>query len=351
MSIDPYGSGYRSPPSIDSFQKPILDPLESDLKRFEQKRNQDKYYRESISSYHDLSPLALNLPNKLGVDNLSNQGNNNNKITTENELGFLDKITSFFDSVYTYFWGSPLDESPGSPISGNPKLASPGQLGLSQASMERLAQAMAEMNKALERIQEVTKEENTQSTSAEETMAMFMFLAILKRQSELKKEAALINGEAIHSLHQATRMDHEKRKDLQTTMDEAMESAETAGKVVTGANIGLGVFGVAQIGVTIATALGVAINPAFAVAASFMSIALLATKGASTLVKTNYDKASTKHKNEIQTLSHRREQRTVLTKDHSLDIKQANHGVTAAANDAAEVIKRSKRVKQALAQF
>lgn len=346
MALEPIG-GYTSPPSIESFSKPSLDSLEMDLKRAEQKRAQNKYYRESISSYRDLPRMlpekaAAGISSKDTVDQLTKNA------ATEGSSSVWNKITSFFDSAYTYFWGSPLDETPGSPISGTPKLTPPNQLGYSQASMERLAKLMDDMNKDLERIQEVVKEENLQSTSSEEAMALFMHLAILKRQSELKKEEAVAHSESIQVLHEATRKEHGQRKDLQTHLESAENSAWWAGNVATGSKAALGLIGMLQV----AELLGYAtLNPAVALASRIASIALMGTTGASTLVKTNFDKKKIEHQGELQTIRHKRDMRSVQIRDHGADIKHAHQSASSVLNDGAIIIKNSNRVKEALARF
>lgn len=342
MSLGPV-NGYKNAPSIDDFPTSSLDSLQMDLKRAEQKRARDRYYRESVSSYDDMPKLFDDKPKASaivakGANHLDSQS------STNESAGIWNKITSFFDSVYNRFSDnvSLNNEDSGSPVSGMPKLASPQQLGFSQANSEDLEQLMVKLGNILEDIQ---SQKDDQLNSSLEVQMLNLQLKILMKISETHKEIAFSYTEGIQGLQEETRKEFAKRKSHLEGLEEAEKNFDLADKFSRGTKIAALVAGVATLlpGVNILSNLSLAFNIAQAVTSG--------SEGVSSLVKTKLEKDKIAHKAELQTIGFNRQNRSSKIKDYSFYIKSAHQSAAAALKDGSEIIKNSNRVKETLVKF
>ncbi|MBA3237644.1 MAG: hypothetical protein H0T62_04745 [Parachlamydiaceae bacterium] len=347
MAEDLYVRPISAPSSVESFPTAPPGSLEYDMAISARKKARTLYYIDTTSR-HVETPQLFAKKHEI-VDSLS-VSSSSRSLSTARSLN--DRAESFLDYVHSIVWGSSKDntgvtheDSSGSPISGTPKLLSPKQHEMALANAQAIIKALDQMNKELQQIQEVNKEQYADMVSASVTQALYAFHELLKKQGALKKDEQLLGTQGINLLHQETRENHEKRKILHEALEESLASLSKLDKFSTSAKF----LSLASAGISVLTATGgVTLNPAFVAVGALLNIILLGITGGTTLAKTKQENLSTEQTIEIKQIDYLRVNATHQSKDHTHDIKSAGSGITNLVRIEAEELDKSKRMLELL---
>lgn len=355
MAIDTIG-GHESAPKIKSFL-PSIDSMEKPQKQLQNKNGHESIYDCSIASC-DGKPLWS--PGKDSVvESLSVRGGGPPPVETQR--GFFDSISGYassafdkiintarsvYDTVYTYIWGvSPY---------ANAQAAS--EAAMSEMQRKRISDAIDAMIKALERIQEVAKEEGTEETASEDKKRFFSFIEIMKNDAIILKKQLADNAEAINALHKATRDNHKKSREARGSMHDAAANAAIANGFLSVSSFFAAVAGLFNA----AEALGYTsslIPPLTPYGAALIAVgragAILAmgASGASKLAKTSFENKRIKHDLEIEVLKIANQKNDNEVKNLSQDMSTINQNIAIPDSYISELIKSLESLKNSMLDY
>lgn len=343
MTLEPYQRPIS--PSVDSFPTAPPGSLEYDMAMSARRKARTIYYTDTTCRHADTPQLFTNKHdivdfsvNAAGKKNAASRGS------------FTETAETFLDYVYSLFWGSSRDntsgnpeDSAGYPISGIPKLLTPKQHEIALKNAQAIIKALDQMNKELQQIQEVNKEQYHEMEAASLTQAMYTFFALLKKQSAIRKDEQLIGSQGINILHQSTRENHEKRKKLMEDLEKSFSISNIVGKVDMAVNL----FTAATIFLEIVKYTGyITLDPVLVAAAELIEIALIGIKGATMILKTSLENQSTDQTIDIKRIENQNENATHQSKDHTHDIKTAGDQITHMVRIEAEELDKERRMQE-----
>lgn len=313
-------SGHESPPTIHSFAS-----TDSMNKSKQSNILESGYGKSSIISYKD-QPLSIPGEDSV-VKSLSVTASTTT--TPETTKGYLDTFSSYaqsafdkigntiksiYDTTYTYFWGvSPY---------ANANAAS--EAAMSEMQRKRISDAIDAMIKALERIQEVLKEEGADETASEDRKRLFSFIEILKNDAIIIKKQLANNAEAISILQKDTRDNLKKIRTARENMHDAAASTAIANGF---ANVS-SVFAVlAGIFNTVELLGYISVQAPVVLAARAGALAALGTSSAAKLAKTTFDKKRIEQELIIDGVKQENQKNDTQVKNLSQDIGTLNQNM------------------------
>lgn len=247
-------------------------------------------------------------------------------------------VKSIYDTAYTYIWGT-------SPYN---KANIDAEIALSEAQIKRIADALDAMIKALERIQEIAKEEGTDAANSEDREKYFSFIEILKQDAILLKRQLTDHVEAMSIAQKDIKENLQRSSVERAELYKASDSADIAQKFLNVTNFFVG-----------ATALfntvevwGICtINPQITALGRAGAITSMAASGASRLAKTTFDNRRIKHELEIETLTHLNRKIDFSIKNMNQDIRVINQNIAIPDNYIAELIKSLETLKNSMLDY
>lgn len=365
MPVQPYASSYKPTPTIDSFSTPPKGSLEYDLDKLVKQQNRKKYYSESMSSHNDLPTFKT--PNSPVV--AASAAVSAAKV--DEKKGFF---RSMWDQICTFFWGpSPADaekaqDSGGSTIGSTPKLAPSGvEWKKTQATLERLALLMEELNKSVQKIQEVAKEDCQfdELTEKINSNTDFLFLKLLKAHNAQKTQDQIANSDEVAELYQSMRKDQETIREAALKLADVDSNVKQYDKIGFWASLGAGCAFAASILLQTATlmagATGVAAPLAVALQTATMStiktgitlagVALGGISGATKLRTLNLSKEKTAEESKIKIGQHRRQRGNITVKDRVNDDRTSQARAQAAVSAMAQAARSQVEMTRMLQQL
>lgn len=361
MPIDPYASGYRPTPTIESFPTPPKGSLEFDLDQVTKKQSQKRYYSESMSSYHDLpsfktpdSPIMA-MPAAAATSQLSSS-------SVDEKKGFFRNV---YDQIYTYFWGSSSSDvggvsgedtgGLGSPIGSTPKLAPTAvEWKKTQATMERITQLLEDANKIIDELHGNAKE-NVQMDEVVErfkTNWEHFFILLMKKQGALSANLQLGNSEEITMIHQAMKTIQEGIQEASLNkgnLDSKMWWYGTAGSVANATSLGLAGFMTAfQIAVFAGAATA---NPVAVAVGAVGGVVCAAIQGATGMASCYYNRQKIDEEGKIKIGQHRRQDAGEKIQDRMKGESSLRAADTTALEAMGNASRAQKELRQSLSQL
>lgn len=328
------------PPSVDSFPTAPPGSLEYDMAMAARRKARTLYYSDTTSRHVDTPQLFAKKHEIVDTSGISatSRGNITSRASISDRAeSFVDYISSLFGGKSTNNTGN--EDSSGSPISGTPKLLTPKQQQVALANAQALISFLEEMNKHLQELNDINKEQYGEMVAA--SALLYAFHILLKKQSALKKDEQLIGSQAINALHQSARESHDQRKILHEAQEKLLSTLSIVGKIDTAESFFLAATAVLQF---IQLTGVVTLDPPLVAAAALLQVALIGITGATKLGKTKLENDSTNQTMDIKRIENLLENATHQSKDHTHDIKSAADGITNMARIEAEELEKQRRM-------
>lgn len=341
-------SGHESSPTIQNF--PPLDPVRKSQGPL------STHGHDSIASWKE-QPLWAP-----GKDSVVESLSINARATTasitdgETKRGFLDTLSGYaqsaFDKVvnagkylyekaYTFIWGV-------SPYAVN----AASEAAMSEMQRKRISDAIDAMIKALERIQEVAKEDGAEETNSEDKKRFFSFIEILKNDAIILQKKLADNAEAVSILHKATRDNLAKSREARGGMHDAAANSTIANGLLNVSSffaLVTGLFNIVELAgyVSSATPAGAALIAI----GRLGSIAAMGANGAARMARASFEDKRIKHELEIERVKYENQKNDREVKNLSQDISSINQSIAIPESYIADLIKSLDSLKNSMLDY
>lgn len=351
MTIDSIGK-YDSTPPIRNFPQSI-SAMENSQKQLKNTSDHERIYHSSIASCE--APLWT--PGKDSVvESLSIRGN---VPPPDVQKGFFNKVSDFaysafdkignavksaYDTVYTFIWG----------VSPYARAQAASEATMSETQRKRIADAIDAMIKALERIQEVAKEEGAEEASSEDKKKFFSFVEILKNDAIIVKQQLADHAETINILNKENRDNQKKSRVAREKMHESSTSGAIAGNIVTISTIFTvvaGIFNTAEAFGYGASACLQPWAPALVAIGRLGSIAAVGLGGASKMAATSFEGQRIKQELAIEVLKNANQKNDLSVKNYSQDIGTLNQNIAIPDSYIIELIKSLEALQNSMLDY